>query len=233
MISLSSVGLKNKQKNILSDISFDLGSGELVAIIGASGAGKSSLFKILIGEKRPTTGSIEVNGIALENISAYELQKYRQQIGVVFQDFKLLENRTVQENIEYALDVCGKKDRADVIVPAVLKAVGLENKQHALPHTLSGGEQQRVSIARALIHEPKILIADEPTGNLDPKNTQEIATLFRLLHEKLGMTIVFSTHNPEFITYVKPRVIRLEAGKLLFDKKNCTKKEAFIGIASF
>lgn len=233
MITLSDVSFSRDGESILSDISFSLTSQEIVAFVGASGAGKSTLFKLLIGEIRPEKGIMKIGNIDLHDIPRKEIQKYRQQIGVVFQDFKLLKNRTVKQNIAYALDVCGKKEQAPRIIPAVLRAVGLKDKADVLPSKLSGGEQQRVSIARALIHEPKILIADEPTGNLDPKNTKDIADLFLTLHEKLGMTILFSTHNPDIIEYLKPRVIRLEKGRILFEKKLCTKKEAFKGITPF
>ncbi|MCL4132121.1 UNVERIFIED_CONTAM: hypothetical protein GTU68_020162 [Idotea baltica] len=230
MLAFKNVSLSFKKRAVLDDISFKVEPGELCALLGGSGAGKSSLFHLLTGEYRPTLGSIVVDNFALEKLGRNDLQKYRQQIGVVFQDFRLLPQKTAFENVAFALEVCGKYDEIEGRVSALLNIVGLGKKQDAFPHQMSGGEKQRVAIARALVHQPKILIADEATGNLDPKNSREIAELLLALHKKQGLTILFSTHDPIMIQEMKPRIIRLEQGKVLFDKKECTIREAFEGL---
>jgi cell division transport system ATP-binding protein len=199
--------------------------------LGESGAGKSSIFRLLIGEWKPTLGSITLDDIALETLSLGNLQKYRRQIGVVFQDFRLLPKKTVYENVAFALEVCGEKEKKiKQKVPPLLRLVGLWEQRNQFPHALSGGESQRVAIARALVHAPKILIADEATGNLDPKNAREIADIFARLHQKEKLTIIFATHDPTLVLRTIPRVIRIDKGMILFDQKSCPPEKAFQGL---
>jgi len=227
MINFKDVSLEINNEKILKNLNFEIFSGELVAIIGNSGAGKSTVFSMLIGEKKPTSGEIDVDFLSLKDFSKKDLQTYRRKIGVVFQDFRLLKNRTVFENISFALEICGKEDQIQKKVPQLLSLVGLWNKRNFFPHMLSGGESQKVSIARALIHDPKILIADEPTGNLDPQNSLEIIKIFQDLNQKNKITTVFATHDPLLIKYLHPRVIKLEKGKILFDKIKYEVEEIF------
>ncbi len=230
MLEFQDVSFSIKGTEVLKNISFEVVPGEMVALLGASGAGKSSIFRLLIGEWRPSLGSIKVDDFALENLSLDSLQKYRRQIGIVFQDFRLLPQKTVFENVAFALEVCGEEKQISQKVPELLKLVGMWDKRNQFPATLSGGESQRTAIARALVHNPKILIADEATGNLDPKNSREIAELFGKLHEKRDLTILFATHDIILIEALSPRVIRLEKGIMQFDELHCTKAKAFEGI---
>ena len=220
----------NKKVEILRNINFEINPGEIVALLGGSGAGKSSIFKLLIGEKKPTSGSIKLDNFSLEELDLPSLQRYRRQIGIVFQDIRLLSQKTVWQNIAFALEVCGKEDEISKKVPKLLKIVGLQDKHNAFPETLSGGEKQRVAIARALVHDPKILIADEPTGNLDPKNSREIGDLFKKIHDEQGLTIFLSTHDIALVSSLNPRIIRIEEGKVVFDEKKCSMERAFSGI---
>lgn len=226
MLAFHNVSLARDSKDILSGLSFQVQPGEKVAVLGPSGAGKSSVFKLLIGEIKPTLGSIKIDEFALENLTPESVQKYRRQIGVVFQDFRLLPKKTVAENIAFALEVCGEEEGKDEKVAQLLALTGLTQKKNAFPQELSGGEVQRVGIARALIHDPKILIADEPTGNLDPQNTKDVADLFIQLHER-GLTLLIATHDPIMIEKLAPRVIRLDQGRMVFDRETCTEEEAF------
>lgn len=231
MLEFKNVSLSFDKNEILRNISFSVDPGEICAILGGSGAGKSSIFHLLTGENRPTIGSIKLDAFALETLGQADLQKYRQQIGIVFQDFRLLSKKTVLENVIFALEVCGtEKEVAQQKAHALLHMVGLGDKIKEFPSKLSGGERQRLAIARALVHEPKILFADEATGNLDPKNAREIAELFQRLNKEQGLTILFSTHDPLLVRNLKPRIIRIEDGKILFDKKTCSLEEAFKGI---
>lgn len=192
---------------------------EFVSIVGRSGTGKTTLMKILTAEERPTRGKIIVGGWDITSVRKGEVPILRRQIGVVFQDFKLLEKKTVFENIAFALQVAGA-DRRKIreIIPQVIKIVGLNNKEDRYPIQLSGGEQQRVAIARALVHRPKILIADEPTGNLDSYNTQEIMDLLLKINE-FGTTVVLVTHNREVVNSIKKRVVTLDGGVIVSDQK--------------
>jgi len=227
MLTFKNVGLKLGKTQVLHDLNFSIKPGEVVAVLGASGAGKSSLFSLLIGEKKPNEGEILLDEISLGDLSFTSVQQYRRQIGIIFQDFRLLPQKTVFENIAFALEVCGKAEQVRARVPQLLKLVGLEKKRDQFPRQLSGGEKQRVSIARALAHDPKILIADEATGNLDPKNSREIAELLSYLNQKTNLTLMFATHDPVLVQKLEPRVIRLEQGKIKFDKHNCELNEAF------
>jgi cell division transport system ATP-binding protein len=215
MLEFKNISLKLGDSQVLQDISFSVMPSEMVAILGVSGAGKSSLFQLLIGAQRPTNGEVCLDQIVLSELSANSLQKYRKQIGVVFQDFRLLPKKNAYDNIAFALEVCGDEEHISVRVPKLLSLVGLSGKGELFPHQLSGGEKQRVAVARALVHNPKILIADEATGNLDPGNTREIGRLFKKLNQETGITILFSTHDDVLIEEINPRVIRLEAGRMV------------------
>lgn len=203
----------------VKNINLHIKPKEFVSIVGRSGTGKTTLVKILIAEEPPTKGQIIVGGWDITEIKSNEVPILRRQIGVVFQDFKLLAKKTVFENIAFALQVCGaSRFRIKEIVPQVLKIVGLSGKENRYPIQLSGGEQQRVAIARALIHRPKILVADEPTGNLDSINTQEIIDLLLKINE-FGTTVLLVSHNREVVNYVNKRVVTLDNGQVISDQK--------------
>ncbi len=192
---------------------------EFVVVVGRSGTGKTTMVKLLTAEERPTRGNIIIGGWDITNISSSEIPLLRRQIGVVFQDFKLLSKKTIFENIAFALEVCGA-DRKKIkeIVPQVIKIVGLTGKEDRYPKQLSGGEQQRVAVARALVHRPKILIADEPTGNLDSFNTKEIIDLLLKINE-FGTTVVLVTHNKDVVNSLNKRVITIDGGTVVSDQK--------------
>jgi cell division transport system ATP-binding protein len=199
----------------LQDVSLNIDKGEFVFLTGPSGAGKSTLLKLLFVAERPTRGQILVNGRNVATLKPRQIPLLRRQVGVIFQDFKLIPNRTVHENVAYALHVVGvpeKEIRRRVY--NVLKGVGLYHKAHALPPKLSGGEQQRVSIARALVNDPVLLLADEPTGNLDREITEEIMTLLEQANAR-GTTVVVATHDPDLLGRYKKRVILLKGGMVL------------------
>lgn len=191
---------------------------EFTSIVGQSGTGKTTLVRMLIAEESPDSGEIVVGGWDITNIRRREIPLLRRQIGVVFQDFKLLARKTAAENVAFALEVCGApRSRVAAIVPQVLKIVGLEGKEHRYPRELSGGEAQRVAIARSLVHRPKILIADEPTGNLDAITAREIADLLLKINE-FGTTVLLVTHDKEVVNYVKKRVVTMEGGRIIGDQ---------------
>ena len=220
MIKLQGISKKYNEKSIgLNGVDLHIGAGEFVSIVGQSGTGKSTLVKLLIAEERPTEGEIEIGGWDITNISYRDIPYLRRQIGVVFQDFKLLPKKTVFENVEFALEV-GETPRHRIreIVPKLLDIVGLGEKHYSYPHQLSGGEQQRVVIARSLAYRPKILIADEPTGNLDAVNTQEIIEIFKKINE-FGTTVVLVTHNKDVVNQLRKRVITLYDGKIISDEE--------------
>ncbi len=204
----------------LKDISFSVEAGEFVSIVGQSGTGKSTILKLLIAEERPTKGQVEIGDWEITNIRAGEVPALRRQMGVVFQDLKLLPTMTTYENVAFALQVVGASpDRIKEVVPQVLKIVGLEDKGIRFPVQLSGGEQQRVVIARALVHRPKIFLADEPTGNLDALNTREIIDILKKINS-FGTTVVLVTHNREVVNQLKRRVITLSGGEIVSDQEN-------------
>jgi cell division transport system ATP-binding protein len=206
----------------LSDVSFHIEQGEFVSIVGQSGAGKSTLVKLLSAEESPTKGEIIIGGWDITHIREHDVAVLRRQIGVVYQDYKLLPKKTVYENVSFALEVSGTPwKRIEEVVPQVLKIVGLKEKADRYPDQLSGGEKQRVAIARALVHRPKVLLADEPTGNLDTINTQDIIHLLEKINE-FGTTIVLVTHDKEVVNTLKRRVITLEHGKLAKDVERGT-----------
>jgi len=206
-----SVGVRN--------ISLHIDAGEFVSIVGQSGTGKTTLVRLLIAEEKPTKGKITIGDWDITQIASGEIPYLRRQIGVIFQDFKLLPKKTVYENVAFALEVAGEKShRIDTIVPQVLDVVGLGSKMERYPHQLSGGEQQRVAIARSLVHRPKIIIADEPTGNLDSINTIEIIEILKKINE-FGTTILLATHNREIVNELRRRVITLRQGEIISDEK--------------
>lgn len=203
----------------LKDINLYVKGGEFVSIVGQSGAGKTTFIKLLIAEEKPTSGKIIIGDWDISNIKPKEIPYLRRQIGVVFQDFKLLKEKNVYENVAFGLEVIGAKGKViKEVVPQVLKIVGLEKKMFKFPQELSAGEAQRVSIARALVHKPKILAADEPTGNVDLINAREIIDLFKKINE-LGTTVILVTHNREIVNYLKTRVIILEQGQIISDQR--------------
>lgn len=203
----------------LRDISVKIEAGEFVSIVGQSGAGKTTFAKLLMAEESPTEGRIVIGGWDVTHIRSHEIPALRRQIGVVFQDFKLLPKKTVYENVAFALEVSGaSRARIHEVVPQVLRIVGLENKSDRFPHQISGGEQQRVVIARALVHRPKMLLADEPTGNLDAINAGEITDLLVRINA-FGTTVILVTHNREMVNALRRRVITLHHGQVASDHK--------------
>lgn len=209
----------NKTK-ALDGVTLHIKPKEFVTIVGRSGAGKSTLIKLITKEEELTQGKIYVGGIDYKDLKRRDVPYLRRKIGVVFQDFKLLPKKTVFENVSYALEVAGVKSKEiNEQVPKVLKMVGLAHKEKSFPDELSGGERQRVAIARALIHQPKILIADEPTGNLDPKTAWGIIDLLIQINEKGGRTILLTTHNKDIVDKLKKRVVLIKQGKIVSDQK--------------
>lgn len=203
----------------LSDVSICIHKGEFVFVVGKSGSGKSTFIKLLLKELNPTEGRIFVGGRQVTNLKRKQVSLYRRKIGVVFQDFRLLKNKTVFENVAFAQEIIGMTKR-DIArnVPIMLEMAGLKGKEKMYPHELSGGEQQRVAIARALINQPTILLADEPTGNLDPKTAWDIMMLLEEVN-KMGTTVVVVTHNNDVVDVMQKRVINLEDGVLVRDEK--------------
>ena len=204
----------------LKNISFSVEPGEFVSIVGQSGTGKSTIIKLLIAEERATKGQVELGDWDITRIRAGDVPVLRRQIGVVFQDLKLLPSMTAYENVAFALQVVGAApDRIREVVPQVLRIVGLEDKAGRLPVQLSGGEAQRVVIARALVHRPKVFLADEPTGNLDALNTHEIIDILKKING-FGTTVFLVTHNREVVNQLRRRVITLNGGEIVSDKKS-------------
>lgn len=192
--------------------------GEFVYVVGPSGAGKSTFIKMMYREEKPTTGSINVNGLVIESLAERDVPYFRRQLGVIFQDFKLLPKSTVYENVAFALEVI--EEERGVIrerVTEVLKLVGLEDRADALPNELSGGEQQRIAIARAIVNRPKVVIADEPTGNLDMDTAMDIMNIFKRINDR-GTTIIMATHNADIVNTIRHRVIAIEGGKIVRDE---------------
>lgn len=221
MIVLEQVIKKYEPDSVgLNGVTLRIEAGEFVSIVGQSGAGKTTLAKLLIAEEQPTDGRIEIGGWDITRVASRDVPALRRQIGVIFQDYKLLPKKTVYENVSFALEVAGAKTRRiKDIIPQVLKIVGLEHRATRFPYQLSGGEQQRVVIARSLVHRPKILLADEPTGNLDTLNTQDIMDLLVKINA-FGTTVVLVTHNREVVNALRRRVITLKDGKVLSDHKH-------------
>ena len=203
----------------LDTINLTITDGEFVSIVGHSGAGKTTLLKMILAEEKPTEGAVFYQSQNIHTLREKELTNLRRKIGVVFQDFRLLPNKTAYENIAFAMEAQGKTDEEiESDVPHVLELVGLTSRYLHFPHQLSGGEKQRLAIARAIINQPDIIIADEPTGNLDPVNTYEVIELLKKIHE-LGTTVVLTTHNRGVVDSLKKRVITLEHGKVIRDDR--------------
>lgn len=202
----------------LERINLEIDPGEFVFLVGASGSGKSTIMRMIIKELEPSAGAIYVNGTKLATIPRRKVPRHRRNIGCVFQDFKLLPNKTVFDNVAYAIEVTGGRRRTiKTKVPQILELVGLTGKSGKLPDQLSGGEQQRVSIARAFVSQPSILIADEPTGNLDPETSVGIMQLLHRIH-RIGTTVVVATHDKEMVDVMQKRVVALENGRVARDK---------------
>lgn len=202
------------------DLSLHIRPGEFVSIVGQSGTGKTTLAKLVIAEEDITKGNVVVGGWDITNIKASEIPVLRRQVGVIFQDYKLLPKKTVYENIAFALQVCGvQQEKIKKIVPQVLKVVSLGDKSDNFPGELSGGQKQRVAIGRALVHRPKVLLADEPTGNLDTINAQEIIDLLLKINS-LGTTIMLVTHNKEIVNSLRKRVITIDDGVIVSDQSS-------------
>ncbi|MBI5139749.1 cell division ATP-binding protein FtsE [Candidatus Nomurabacteria bacterium] len=209
----------NKDSVALEDVNLTFVAGEFVSIVGQSGAGKTTLIKMILADERPSEGSVFFESINVHKLKDKDLTKLRQRIGVVFQDFKLLANKTAYENIAFAMEAAGKSDEEiSSDVPHVLDLVDLGSKKEHFPHQMSGGEQQRLAIARAIINQPELIIADEPTGNLDPINTHEVVQILKKIND-LGTTVILTTHNRGVVDSVGKRVVTIEKGKIVRDDK--------------
>ncbi len=220
MINLINVSMNypNGTRGLI-DVTLRIKKGEFVFLVGPSGAGKSTLTKLIFREEKPTRGQLLINGKNIARLRPREIPFLRRSIGIVFQDFKLLPNKTVAENVAFALEVIeAHKREIQKAVPAALKMVGLEKKSNAMPAQLSGGEQQRVAIARAIVNNPPLVIADEPTGNLDPETSWEIVNLLHDIN-KCGTTIVMATHDKDIVDSMKKRVVALEKGRIVRDEE--------------
>ena len=220
MIYFNNVSKAYKDGLALDDVTLKIVAGEFVSIIGHSGAGKTTLTRMIVADENPSQGTVFFESINVHKLKSKDLTKLRRRIGVVFQDFKLLLNKTAYENIAFAMEAVGKTDeeiKSDV--PHVLELVDLSSRIHHFPNQMSGGEQQRLAIDRAIINQPELIIADEPTGNLDPINTHEIVQILKKIND-LGTTIILATHNRGVIDSVGKRVITMEKGKIIRDTKN-------------
>ena len=203
---------------VLQDISFEVSKGEFVSIVGKSGAGKTTLVKLILGLEKPTYGEVFFAGENVSELDGASLQNLRKRIGGIYQDYKLLPAKTVFENVAYIMEVEGRENEdIEVEVPKVLEAVGLAEKTNNFPDELSGGEQQRLAVARALVNQPDVVIADEPTGNLDPYNTYEVISLLQKINN-VGKTVILSTHDREIVNKLGRRVITIEAGRIVRDE---------------
>lgn len=201
----------------LEEVTLKIEPNEFVSIVGHSGAGKTTLLKMILAEEKPSSGTVFFESTNIHTINKKHMPDYRRKIGVIFQDFRLLPNKTAYENIAFAMEVAGRdEEEIQADVAHVLELVGLGRKMWSFPHQLSGGEKQRVAIARAIVNQPDLIIADEPTGNLDPVNTYEVIQLFKKIND-LGTTVVLTTHNKGVIDSIKKRVITMEDGKIVKD----------------
>ena len=220
MIYFNNVTKAYKDGLALDDVTFTIATGEFVSIAGHSGAGKTTLTKMILADDIPTDGTVFFESIDIHKLKNKDLTKLRRRIGVVFQDFKLLPNKTAYENIAFAMEAVGKTDEEIASdVPHVLELVDLGNRTRHFPNQMSGGEQQRLAIARAIINQPELIIADEPTGNLDGVNTHEIVQILKKIND-LGTTVILATHNRGIIDSVDKRVITMENGKIIRDTKH-------------
>jgi cell division ATP-binding protein ftsE len=210
---------ENTSTDAIKNISLKIRNGEFVFIVGQSGAGKSTLTKLMIAEQKPTSGEVLINGYKVHELKRKEIPYFRRGIGMVFQDFRLLENKTVYENVAFAMQIVGATSRqVRRKVPEVLSSVGLAAKAKSYPGQLSGGEQQRVAVARALVNNPSVIIADEPTGNLDPTISKEILQMLAEIN-KNGTTVIVVTHDKELVNTLQKRVVALDAGQIVSDEE--------------
>ena len=214
----------SRSHTALERVSLHVEPKEFVIVVGQSGAGKTTLLRLLTREEKPSSGKIVVGGIDYDKLKDRDIPLLRRKIGVVFQDFKLLPNKNVFENVAFALEIVGASSKEiQKTVPKVLEIVNLTGKQKNMPLELSGGERQRVAIARAVVRQPKILIADEPTGNLDPKHAWDIIKVLEKIN-RFGTTVLLTTHNQEIVNKLKRRVVTLQNGKVISDRANATYK---------
>lgn len=219
MIQMRAVTKRYKNNYALKNINLDIMSGEFVFLTGSSGAGKSTLMKLLYREELPTSGTVMIGATNVAALTDDEVPRLRRCMGIVFQDYKLLQNQTVFDNVSYVIRTLGMSSREiEARTTGALKVVGLAGKLNAKPCELSGGEQQRVSIARAIVNGPPLLIADEPTGNLDPKNSMEVMQILEQINQK-GITILISTHDQDIVNYFRKRVITMEQGQIIRDRQ--------------
>lgn len=217
---------KTSTRPALDDVSFEIEDGEFVFLIGPSGSGKSTFLQLMVRETNVSSGDIHFDNFHVNALKGRQINQLRQSIGYVFQDFRLLPKLNVYQNVAFALEVIGKKkSKIEKAVPEVLEMVGLGSKQHRMPHELSGGEQQRVAVARAFVNRPKLVLADEPTGNLDPGTATEILSLLTQINRR-GTTVVMSTHNARAVNDARQRVLELHNGKLVRDEANALYGEA-------
>lgn len=220
MISISNVSkqYKGSARPALNNVSLEIDKGDFVFLVGASGSGKSSLMRLMLREDVPTKGSVHVLGENLVGIPSRRVPFFRRRLGVVFQDFRLLPNKTVAQNVAFSLEVIGKsKGFIQEAIPEVLRLVGLDGKADRLPSELSGGEQQRVALARAIVNKPALLLADEPTGNLDPSTSQDIMALIERIN-LAGTTVIMATHDRGIVDRLKKRVVELKDGEIIRDQ---------------
>jgi len=220
VIYFNNVSKKYKDSIALEDVTFTIEPGEFISIVGHSGAGKTTLTKLILADETPSSGSVFFESINVHKLKNKDLTNLRRRIGVVFQDYKLLSNKTAYENIAFAMEAVGKTEEEILSdVPHVLELVDLAGKHNHFPHQMSGGEQQRLAIARAIINQPELIIADEPTGNLDPVNTYEIVQILKKIND-MGTTVILTTHNRGVIETLDKRVITMEKGKVVRDTKH-------------
>ncbi|MEK7081177.1 MAG: cell division ATP-binding protein FtsE [Patescibacteria group bacterium] len=220
MIYFNNVSKIYEDATALLDVTFTVESGEFISIVGHSGAGKTTLTKMILADEIPTEGTVFFESINVHKLKNKDLTKLRRRIGVVFQDYKLLSNKTAYENIAFAMEAVGKtEEQIQSDVPHVLELVDLSHRVFHFPSQMSGGEQQRLAIARAIINQPELVIADEPTGNLDPVNTHEIVQILKKIND-LGTTVILTTHNRGVIESINKRVITMENGKIIRDTKH-------------
>lgn len=219
MIKFENVVKKYSKDKALDGINLQVHHGEFISLVGLSGAGKTTLLKLIIGEERIDGGRILIDDIDISSVRKSDLPYLRRKIGMVFQDIKLLPRRTAFENIAFAMEVCGHRmDKIAKEVPKILELVGLEHKKDSFPHEMSGGEKQRIAIARALSHRPVLLLADEPTGNLDEVNAAEVLDLLLKINQ-LGTTVILATHASDLVNKIKKRVITIEDGKITIEQE--------------
>jgi cell division transport system ATP-binding protein len=210
---------KNSNTPALDEINLNIAQGDFVFLVGQSGSGKSSLLRLLLKEEKPTSGTVTVDGINVGKLPNRKVPAFRRTMGIVFQDFRLLPGKTVFDNVAFGMEVIGKsKKEIQQRIPAILDLVGLDEKAHRLPSELSGGEQQRVALARAFVNKPKLLLADEPTGNLDPSTSVGIMKLLDRIN-RTGTTIVMATHDVAIVDQMRKRIVQMENGKIIRDQE--------------